>query len=105
MFPNKKLKIKEYIDKLISNTGYNQDFKERVIRSLTGDYTQEEIDNQEREAQEYLAQIEEEMIHKECIQPEPCIVFYNMTAEEAMKQGNICELSIQDGETDEANNV
>lgn len=100
MFPNRKLKIKEYIDKLISNTGYNQEFKDRVIRSLTGDYTQEEIDNQEKETQEYLAQLEQEMTHKECIQAQPSQVFYNLTPQQV-----ICELSIQDGETNETNSV
>lgn len=100
MFPSKKQKIREYIDKIISPSPYNDEMKDRIVRSLTGEYTQEEIDEYERRTKEYLAQIEQEMINKHCIQSETSKVFYNVKPEDVM-----CQLSIEDEQVSETNSI
>lgn len=62
-----KQKIMEGLNRVISDTPANREFKEKVFRSLIGDYTEEEIKLIQREEQEYLEQIEREMENKECI--------------------------------------
>jgi hypothetical protein len=63
----KKQKLQEYLNTLISDTPYNREFKERVYKSLIGDYTEEDIKRVDIEQQQLLEQIEKEMEIKECI--------------------------------------
>jgi hypothetical protein len=77
----KKQKILEDLNKMISDTPYNREFKERVYRSLIGDYTEEDVKRIEKEQEQLLEQIEREMEIKECIQASESKVFLGSVKE------------------------
>ncbi len=89
MFKTQKQRITETINRIISDSPYTQDFRDKVIRSLMGEYTQEEIEEEERRQQELLARLEFEFDFKHCIQPDEAKVFVGMTAQEIMARNNI----------------
>jgi two-component SAPR family response regulator len=91
MFKTQKQKISEVVHGMISNTPYTQDFREKVIRALTGDYTEEDILEEERQQREFLEQLEKEFDYKYCIQAEESQVFEG-SAQEVMSRINIDEL-------------
>lgn len=86
----KKRKVNDYLNKIISDTPYNKDFKEKVFKALTGEYTEEDILRAEQEQRELLEQIESEMDFKECVPATESKVFLGTTAKE------ICDKYIDD---------
>lgn len=84
-------KLKDGINKMISENPYTRDFKEKVIRALTGQYTEEDILRVEREQRELLEQIEREMEIKHSVEATESIVFLG-TAKE------ICDKYIDDNQ-------
>jgi hypothetical protein len=63
----KKKKILSQLNSMISDTEFNREFKEKVLKSLLGEYTQEDVERARQEQEEILRQIDEEMENKECI--------------------------------------
>lgn len=80
-----KKKIYEGLNRIISNTPYNQEFKEKIYRGLIGDYTEEDVKRIEIEQEQLLEQIEREMEIKECIPATESKVFLG-TAKEISNQ-------------------
>ena len=78
-------KLKDGINQIISKNPYTEDFKEKVIRGLTGKYTEEDILRVEQEQRELLEQIEREMEIKHCVEAKESIVFLG-TAKEIYNQ-------------------
>jgi hypothetical protein len=83
--------IEENINRTISNTPYNKEFKEKVIRALLGDYTEEDIKKEEEYQKELLNQLESEFLFKECIGVEETkVIFKDKDIESNDKQITDC---------------
>jgi hypothetical protein len=77
----KKNKLLAQLNSMISDTPFNREFKERVFKSLTGEYTQEDVERIRQEQDELLRQIDEEMENKECISATESKVFLGSAKE------------------------
>jgi len=68
MLAFQKKKIMDHLDRVFGKnlSPERQEFKMKVYRSLVGDYTQEDIDNAEKEFQEMKQQYITEMIYDDC---------------------------------------
>ena len=71
----KKKKIWEGLNSMISDTPHNREFKERVFKSLIGEYTEEDVKRAEEEQAELLRQIDIEMDNKVCVSATESKVF------------------------------
>jgi hypothetical protein len=68
MLPVQKRKILQQLDRTFGKnlSPEREEFKMKVYRSLVGEYTQEDIENAEREFQEMKQKYMEEMIYDDC---------------------------------------
>jgi hypothetical protein len=83
----------EGLNSMISDTPYNREFKERVFKSLIGEYTEEDVMRVNQEQDELLRQIDLEMENKECISASGSKVYL----------GSVKEISSQYIEDDKSN--
>ena len=91
-----KQRITENLNKMISDTPYNRDFKERVLKSMLGEYTEEDVKRVDEEQNYLLEQLEKEMEIKECIPATESKVFFGLASQQQISDKYI---EIEDAKT------
>lgn len=88
LYPFEKKKIRDQVESIFGDNPNYAEMKERVYRSLVGDYTEEDVDFYKEENKMILAKLEEET-EIGLAMPEPAQIIYGkIMSQECIENGS-----------------
>lgn len=96
----RKTTLMEYLDSIISKNPWTEDFKNRVLRAMTGEYTEDDVKQANEEVEKELEAIEGMGMYREIVPCEESKVFVGMKAEEILSGKYIDEHETSNSRTE-----
>lgn len=87
LYPFEKKKIREQVDSIFGDNPNYKEMKERVYRSLIGDYTEEDIEFYKEENNVILAKLEQETEVGIAMPEETQVIYGKIMSQECIENG------------------